>query len=191
MSYHSLKPLIKFFHSMNLEVVDFDLIEAQGGSIRVFVSHEGSYKVKKNKIMRQIKIEKKQGLFTKQKYLNFYKRIKNQKEKIKKLINKNLNKKKLIVGYGAPAKVTTFCHVFNIGNNEIKYIVDDNDLKQNKFTPGKNIKIINFNRLKNINFDYIIILAWNFAKPITKKLKENIKNKKFKIIIPFPKLKVI
>ena len=27
-----------------------------------------------------------------------------------------------IVGYGAPAKVTTFCHVFNLGNNEIKYI---------------------------------------------------------------------
>ena len=24
MSYHSLKPLIKFFYSMNLEVVDFD-----------------------------------------------------------------------------------------------------------------------------------------------------------------------
>ena len=191
MSYHSLKPLIKFFHSMNLEVVDFDLIEAQGGSIRVFVSHEGAYKVKKNKIMKQIKIEKNQGLFNMQKYLNFYKRIKNQKEKIKKLINKNLNKKKLIVGYGAPAKVTTFCHVFNIGNKEIKYIVDDNKLKQNKFTPGKNIKIINFSRLKNINFDFIIILAWNFAKPIAKKLKENIKNKRFKIIIPFPKLKVI
>ncbi len=191
MSYHSLKPLIKFFHSINLEVIDFDLIEAQGGSIRIFVSHKGAYKVKKNKIMKQIKIEKNQGLFTRQKYLNFDKRIKNQKEKIKKLINKNLYKRKLIVGYGAPAKVTTFCHVFNIGNKDIKYIVDDNDLKQNKFTPGKNIKIINFNRLKNINFDFIIILAWNFAKPIAKKLKENFKNKRFKIIIPFPKLKII
>jgi hypothetical protein len=155
------------------------------------VSHKGAFKVKENKIMKQIRIEKNQGLFTTQKYLNFYKRIKNQKEKIKKLINKNLNKKKLIVGYGAPAKVTTFCHVFDIGIKEIKYIVDDNDLKQNKFTPGKNIKIINFKRLKNINFDFIIILAWNFAKPIAKKLKENIKNKRFKIIIPFPKLKVI
>ena len=191
MSYHSLKPLIKFFHSINLEVIDFDLVEAQGGSIRIFVSHKGAYKVKKNKIMKQIKIEKNQGLFTRQKYLNFDKRIKNQKEKIKKLINKNLYKRKLIVGYGAPAKVTTFCHVFNIGNKDIKYIVDDNDLKQNKFTPGKNIKIINFNRLKNINFDFIIILAWNFAKPIAKKLKENFKNKRFKIIIPFPKLKII
>ena len=52
------------------------------------MSNKGSYKVKKNKIMKQIKIEKNQGLFTRQKYLNFYKRIKNQKEKIKKKIVK-------------------------------------------------------------------------------------------------------
>ncbi len=93
--------------------------------------------------------------------------------------------------HGAPAKVTTFCHVFEIGKDEIKYIVDDNDLKQGKYTPGKNIKIIKFKELKNINFDFIIILAWNFSDAIIKKLKENIKNKRFKIIIPFPKFKVI
>ena len=105
--------------------------------------------------------------------------------------NKNLNKKKLIVGYGAPAKVTTFCHVFNLGKKDIKLIADDNYLKQNKFTPGKNIKIINFRQLMDINFDYIIILAWNFADPIIKKLRQNIGKRKFKIIVPFPKLKII
>ena len=47
MSYHSLKPLINFFNSINLEVIDFDLVEAQGGSIRVFVAHKGYMPVKK------------------------------------------------------------------------------------------------------------------------------------------------
>ena len=64
-------------------------------------------------------------------------------------------------------------------------------MKQGKFTPGKNIQIINFQKLKSYNFDFIIILAWNFANPIIKKLKQNIKNKKFKIIVPFPKVKII
>ena len=81
--------------------------------------------------------------------------------------------------------------VFDIGKKEIQYIVDDNDLKQNKFTPGKNIKILNFNKLRNKNFDYIIILAWNFADPIIKKLKKEIKYKKFRIIVPFPNLKIV
>ncbi len=191
MSYHSLKPLINFFSSINLEVIDFDLVEAQGGSIRIFVAHKGKIKVKKNKIKKQIQIEKDYGLFSEKKYLDFFKRIKNQKEKIRKLIKINLNKNKLIVGYGAPAKVTTFCHVFNLGKKSISFITDDNYLKQNKLTPGKNIKIINFNELKKIDFDFIIILAWNFSTPIIKKLKENIKSRNYKIIIPFPKLRII
>ena len=40
MSYHSLKPLIGFFKKQELQVFDFELIEAQGGSIRVYVCHK-------------------------------------------------------------------------------------------------------------------------------------------------------
>tara|TARA_B100001121_G_C18631373_1_gene594549 strand:+ start:41 stop:1285 length:1245 start_codon:yes stop_codon:yes gene_type:complete len=190
MSYHALKPLINFFKSIDLEVIDFDLVKAQGGSIRVYVGHQGM-KVKKKKINKQINIEKKFGLFSNQIFINYFKKINVQKNKIQKIISENIRKDKMFIGYGAPAKVTTFCHVFEIGRDEIKYIVDDNELKQGKFTPGKNIKIIKFKELKNINFDFIIILAWNFSDAIIKKLKKNIKNKKYKIIVPFPNLKII
>ena len=145
----------------------------------------------KKKINKQINIEKKFGLFSNQTFINYFKRINVQKNKIQKIIKENIRKNKIFIGYGAPAKVTTFCHVFEIGRDEIKYIVDDNDLKQGKFTPGKNIKIIKFNKLKNLNFDFIIILAWNFSGAIIKKLKKNIKNRKYKIIVPFPILKII
>lgn len=190
MSYHALRPLINFFHSINLEVIDFDLIEAQGGSIRVYVGHKKKRGIP-IKIQQQIYKEKKFGLFSTKVYENYFKKIKKQKNKIGILIKKNIRRKKIFIGYGAPAKVTTFCHVFDLGKSEIRFIIDDNNLKQNKFTPGKNIKILNFDNLKNINFDYIIILAWNFADPIIKKLKKEIKNKKFKIIVPFPNLKII
>ena len=191
MSYHLLKPLISFFHSIDLKVLDFDLIEAQGGSIRVYVGHKNQ-KSKTNKINNQIALEKKDGLFKAKTYFKYKLRIENQKKEIRNFIKKNIhNKKKILVGYGAPAKVTTFCHVFELGRKDIKSITDDNDLKQGKLTPGKNIKIINFDLLQKTHFDYIIILAWNFSNPIVKKLKKNIKNKKFKIIIPFPKLKLI
>jgi len=189
MSYHALKPLIDFFDKIEMKVVDFDLIEPQGGSIRVYVGHK-NIKAKTSKIKNQVKIETKFGLFKIKSYLNFYSKINNQKKKISNLINNNIKKGKTFIGYGAPAKVTTFCHVFNLGNKDIKFIIDDNKLKQNKYTPGKNIKILDFKKIKKIKFDYIIILAWNFAKPIILKLKKNYKRKKFKIIVPFPKLKI-
>ena len=56
--------------------------------------------------------------------------------------------------------------------------------------PGYNIQIKSFNYLKKSNFDYIIIFAWNFSEIIIKKLK-TIKNKKFKIILLFPVVKII
>tara|TARA_Y100000591_G_scaffold81546_1_gene68676 strand:- start:1892 stop:3136 length:1245 start_codon:yes stop_codon:yes gene_type:complete len=190
MSYHSLKPLLNFFKKIDLEIVDFDLIKAQGGSIRVYVGHKGR-KINSTKITKQIILEKKLGLFSIKTFQKYFKRIMLQKNKIQDLIRTNLKKKKIFIGYGAPAKVTTFCHVFEIKRNDIKFIVDDNILKQEKFTPGKNIKIIKFDNLKKASFDYIIILAWNFSESIIKKLKYNLKYKNYKIIVPFPNLKII
>ena len=189
MSYHSLKPLLSFFERLGMSVLDFDLVEAQGGSIRVYVGHKNQ-KIYEKKINNQIKKEKQMGLLDEKLFKKFHKRIQNQKKEITTIIHKNITKKnKILVGYGAPAKVTTFSYVFNLGTKSIRHIVDDNPLKQKKYTPGKNIKIISFEELKKINFDYIIILAWNFAPSIIKKLRQSIK-KPFKIIVPFPKVSI-
>ena len=191
MSYHALFPLIDFFNSIDLKVLDFDLVKAQGGSIRVYVGHKNQ-KTNYKKIHKQILLEKKMGLFKKNSYLKYYQRIQSQKKRIKKIIKMHILKKnKILIGYGAPAKVTTFCYTFGLGQKDIRAIVDDNNLKQGKLTPGKNIKIIKFKELYKIKFNYIIILAWNFAEPIIDKLKNNFKSKKFKIIVPFPNIKII
>ena len=189
MSYHSIKPLLGFFESLDMSVLDFDLVEAQGGSIRIYVGHKNK-KIKKNKINEQIKKEEKLGLLDEKLFRKFHKRIQKQKEIITEIINRNIiKKKKILIGYGAPAKVTTFSHVFNLGSESIERIVDDNPLKHNRYTPGKNIKKISFEELKKIKFDYIIILAWNFAPSIIKKLRKFIR-KPFKIITPFPKVTI-
>ena len=132
MSYHALTPLIYFFESIGMRVLDFDLVEAQGGSIRVYVSHGNKTDLSK-KIIDQIKLEKKIGLLDQKLFKKFYNRIITQKKIIKKFLLTNIkNKNKVLVGYGAPAKATTFSYVFDLGNEIIRFIVDDNSLKQNK-----------------------------------------------------------
>ena len=54
----------------------------------------------------------------------------------------------MIIGYGAPAKATTALNFFGV-TNEIKYIVEDNKLKHNKFIPGVKIAIKKKNEIKN------------------------------------------
>ena len=79
---------------------------------------------------------------------------------------------KTVVGYGSPAKVTTLVHYMGIGDM-IDYIVDDSPLKIGRYTPGTHIPIYSPDKLYKDKPDYVIILAWNFAEPIMKKLHFN------------------
>lgn len=120
----------------------------------------------------------------------FEKKIKNVKYDLIKLLNKLKNNKKNIIGYGAAAKTTTLLNYFDIKKNTISFLVDDNSLKQNKYTPGTHIPIKATHEIYKNNVDYIIILAWNYSSHIMKKHKR-FKMNKGKFIIPFPKIKIV
>ena len=70
---------------------------------------------------------------------------------------------------------------------DIEFIIDNNKLKHNLYTPGSNIKILSLkNGLKKIKNKNLVILAWNFKKEILNSLK-NHRMKINKIIVPFSK----
>ena len=80
----------------------------------------------------------------------------------------------LIVGYGAAAKGNT---ILNFGDIQLDFIVDDNPLKHNLFTPGTKIPIVPFDYINSINKSEEVVwlpLAWNFFSEI----KQNIKSKR-------------
>ena len=119
--------------------------------------------------------KKKNGLFLTSRYKFFFKQILKTKNILKNII-KDQNKKNIrILGYGAPAKLTTFSHFFDLSKNEIKVVIDDNKLKVNRYSPGKKFLIKNFNYLKKNRNRYhvIIILAWNFYESIKKKVSKD------------------
>ena len=184
MSYHSLKPLVSFFKKFKLEIFDFELISAQGGSIRIFVANENQRKVKKRKINNQIKKENLQKIYEIKTYQNFYRDIQYQKNTLRKLINELNSKKKTIIGYGAPAKLTTLSHVLDFNYKDFKIVIDDNNLKQNRYVPGTKFLIRSSKFLTKKDNSTIIILAWNFFKSIRANCLKI--NKNFDFIKPFP-----
>ena len=193
MDYHALKPIEKFSKKFNFKIFDFQVTEAQGGSLRIFLTsseneiHEKKIKRIKKFIYKEKKINQ---LFNVKTYIDFKQKIDNAKFKLKKIIT-NLRKKNLIIaGYGAAAKTTTFLNYFNIKDEVIKFIIDDNQLKQNLYLPGRKIKITNSKKLENIKIDILLIFAWNYSDYIIKKNKSFIK-KGGKFIIPFPNPKIV
>ena len=109
---------------------------------------------------------------------------------MKRLVIGIINQNKTIAGYGAAAKTTTLLNYFDIGNKIIDFIVDDNRLKQDRFTPGTHIPIFNSKELYKRKPDYVILLAWNYSNFIIKMHKKFFKTGG-KFIIPFPKIRII
>tara|TARA_B100001750_G_scaffold216739_1_gene201596 strand:+ start:327 stop:1580 length:1254 start_codon:yes stop_codon:yes gene_type:complete len=189
--YHSLKPLINFVKRFNLEIYNFELVDSQGGSIRIYACNKNTKKINVKKINFQINLEKKKyKLFKISTFQNFKLEVNKVKNKLKKKLT-NIKKDRFnIAAYGAAAKSTTLMSYFGIGRNLIDFIIDDNYLKQNKFTPVSHIPIFDKTKIYKLKPDYILILAWNYADHIIKNNKKFLKQKG-KFIIPFPKIKII
>lgn len=190
LSYLSLRPLTVLFARHNMQIYDVKKVDSHGGSLRVFVKKKGSvYKVKKS-VSDFITKEKNLNLDKLSTYIRFAKKIKENKKRLKALLSKLKSEQKKIVGYGAPAKGNTLLNYFKIGPEILDYIVDDSEYKQGLYTPGTHILIVPPNRIIEDHPDYILILAWNFANPIMKKLPW-VKEYGGKFIIPVPAPKII
>ena len=73
-----------------------------------------------------------------------------------------------VIGYGAAAKGNTF---LNFSKFKLDYIVDDNPLKHNMFSPGSKIPILPPDTLFNETEEICVVpLAWNFFDEIKSKV---------------------
>lgn len=102
-----------------------------------------------------------------------------------KELEKYKNNGYTLVGYGAAAKGNT---LLNYGKIKLDYIVDDNSLKHNLYTPGMNILIKHPDSIIKEEKVVVIPLAWNFYEEIKKKVLERKKDVTF--IRYFPNLMV-
>ena len=97
---------------------------------------------------------------------------------------------KTIVGYGAAAKANTLTGYFGIGSNYLEAIADLSKFKQGLFFSGNHLPIVPPAEISEKNYDYMLILAWNFANEIMEQQQE-FKNKGGKFIIPIPEPRIV
>jgi len=163
-NYWGVTSLNNFFNRLGMYVSDVEHVDTHGGSIRVYVKKE--LKVIKPSVFEFLIKEEEFGLTKYETYLDFAKRVEQAKANVIKNIKLLKDQGLTLVGYGSPAKATTSLNYFNITNQEIDYIIEDNPLKHNKFLPGINIPIYSKEKLNEKLPDVIIVMAWNFLEDI-------------------------
>jgi 2-polyprenyl-3-methyl-5-hydroxy-6-metoxy-1,4-benzoquinol methylase len=190
-SYLSLTTVEKIFNSHGLKIIDVEQLSTHGGSLRVFVCHEGdSSKHVTQNISKIKKLEDKMGLNELDVYLQFSNKIKKNKRLLLDFLIKLKNENKSIVAYGAPAKGNTLLNYCGIRTDFIDYTVDKSPHKQGLFLPGTHIPIYSPEYIYETRPDYILILPWNLEEEIVNQLAYT-KEWGCKLIIPIPDPRVV
>ena len=183
-SLHALKVLVE---ATGMNIFDVEIVEAQGKSLRVFVSKNGVPKPAVAKILAE---EESAGLTNEDTFHSFSSIVTANKKETVLLLQELKKAGKKIAGYGAPAKSTTLLNYYGIGPEVIDYITDSTPLKQGLFSPGVHIPILSPHTLHIDVPDYILLFAWNFKDFILEK-ERKLREQGVKFIVTVPRVEIL
>lgn len=171
LSYYSLKPLLRLAQLTGFSIFDIEHNNLDGGAIRVFWKKKESAKwpIQQEQLAHFIAQEEQAGLYSIGAYQDFNNSINAFKQELLNILRGLKCTKKRVVGYGAPAKGTILLNYFGIGPELLDCVVDSTPYKQGLFVPGVHLEIFPETKIREDPPDYLLILAWNFAKEIIEK----------------------
>ena len=165
LSFIACLPLLELMAKEGLQVFDVQPQAIHGGTIRVFIGNEGR-QAPTAAVAALVQEEVEQGFDRFETYQDWAHEIDALVADLKAQVRTLKQSGARIAAFGASAKGNTLLNVCRFNTDSIEYIVDDTPEKLGKFSPGTGIPIVARSVLAASPPDYLVILAWNFAKEI-------------------------
>ncbi|TFG39988.1 MAG: hypothetical protein E4H42_05040 [Chromatiales bacterium] len=189
LSYVLLEPVRRLAESLGMVVFDVQKQEIHGGTIRVFIGNKGRHDVLPA-VAEFIAHEKREGYHAVEIYEAWNSEIDELIAELVMEIKALKSGGARIAAFAASAKGNTLLNACHFDGETVDYIVDDTPEKIGRFSPGTGIPIVNRDVLAKNPPDYLLILAWNFAKDIIESTAE-FSAAGGKYIIPIPGFKIL
>ncbi|MEK7628419.1 MAG: class I SAM-dependent methyltransferase [Patescibacteria group bacterium] len=164
-SYFSVQPLRHFLAARDLRIMDVQIDEYMGGSIR-FVIGRG---VEGAEVAKLSKHEQTFGLGEEQIYERFRARVRRFRENLLDELHTAKATGGLIMGIGAATKGNTLLNYCGIDDTILDCVTDVSPLKIGKYTPGSAIAIKGDEVISD-QVTHALVLPWNIADFLTRKL---------------------
>ena len=168
-SHHALIPLETFLNKHDMTLFHVARTATKGGSIRCFAQPKSTGQRPRSAELSQLIAEEERRRITKpQIYRDWFDAIEKAKRSVLSYLDDAIAAGKLVAAYGASTTTTTLLYHFEL-ENRVKFIVDDNPLKQGRFSPGAHIPVLPSTELATRKPDVVVVLAWIYAEPILKR----------------------
>lgn len=186
---YSLKSLIKLFKPYNFTLTDVERGDRYGGNIRVHMT-KGRGRKFSARVTELLKTEDEFGLGKLETFTKFADRVKKARLEFMDFLIKTKKSGKHIVGNSCPGRCSTLINYYGIDSELLPYLAEQpTSLKLGMYLPGKHIPVVNNQRLIDEQPDFVVLMAWHYAKPIMEQLKA--RGLKSDFVIPLPDFKVV
>lgn len=190
LSYFSFSTLCRLLAAHDLSVFDVNMIELNGGSMQVFVQHQGAGRAVRPCVGELLAAESASHLTDVRPAQEFAARVESERGRLQALLRELKSVGHRIAGYGAAAKGNTLLNYCGINTQLLDGIADLNPLKQGRFSPGMHIPVIPPRALRDERPDYVLILAWNYGKEIMEQLAD-LADRGTHFILPMPTVHMV
>jgi C-methyltransferase C-terminal domain/Putative zinc binding domain/Methyltransferase domain len=191
LEYYSLAVLERLFAEAGLEVVDGELNDINGGSIRLFISHAGrrapSHEAEERLQALRVR-EFEMALDSPAPYEEFARNVERVGHELKALCESIVAEGKTIHIYGASTKGNTILQYAELDSRLIPYAADRNPDKWGSAT-RTGIPVISEEESRAMRPDYYLVLPWHFLDEFMQREREYLDGGGH-FIIPLPEVRV-
>lgn len=194
--YYSLLDLRAMLMANGLKVVDCELNDVNGGSMRLYIRKEGWENRNPVRDVQYFRVESLSALErdiemgNPEVWRKWFEEIKKLKEHTVKFIRDVKAGGFNVWAYGASTKGNTLLQFFGLDHTLIDGIADRNRDKHGLRTIGTNIPIYSEEDMRKENPSYLLVLPWHFIEEFRERENNYIRGGG-KLIVPCPKFQII
>ena len=193
LEYYTLAVIERLLAEEGLVVVNAELNDMNGGSIRLFIGHHGQLEQTPEQfsaVQAQRIREFELALDSPEPYEQFRRNVERVRSDLRELCDRETKAGKTIHVYGASTKGNTILQYVGLDKSLIPYAADRNPDKWGSETIRTGIPIISEEESRAMKPDYYLVLPWHFLDEFVEREGEYLSDGG-KFIVPLPEVRVV
>jgi|SRR5581483_1691294 len=186
---YCLRALVTLFDAYGLDVFDVERASRYGGNLRTYVCRRGRRPIARD-VGALLQLEEARGLFAEPAYQAFRDRAHAARDALMTLAYAARADGRRFVGNSCPGRCVTLLNFCGMRPDLMPYVAEQPaSLKLGHYVPGLHIPIVDNSVLLREQPPYVVLLAWHYADPIARQLRERGLRSAF--VVPLPEVRVL